>query len=244
MNVLSIDFDYFQNTNVNCLKQCYPNGIDRINEQSTEAWLSYYTRTKTARELLKVNIYKPEYEKALKLIKSQDSKCTAMIANSHISIYKLICTEMEYRNEKKLWISNIDMHHDMFNDNPELDCGNWIEHIKNKYINTRMEWIANPISRLMYGLEGEQYDVIKTGIDTMKRNSFDVVFLCKSDNWLPPHLDCKFIEMAKCMINTFDNIRVQDTVLQERNYKELLNKTQKTLFNKKKSNKIEYEGRG
>ena len=52
------------------------------------------------------------------------------------------------------------MHHDIFNDNAELDCGNWISNlIKDNVIAKSspkeyksIRWIANPISLDTYGL--------------------------------------------------------------------------------------------
>ena len=216
MNVLSIDFDYFQNTDVDCLRHCYPNGIDRTAEESVEAWRGFYLLPDIAKRLNSVNLLVEEFEKAKELIQVQSPDCTTMVANSHISIYDFICDEMDRRGDKKLWISNIDMHHDMFNENPALDCGNWIGHIQEKYQKTRMEWIANPVSREMYGLEDAQFDMIKTGIAAMKQKSFDVVFLCRSDNWLPPHLDSHFTELAECMIDAFPNIEVEQMAMKER----------------------------
>lgn len=216
MNVLSIDFDYFQNVSVDCLHRCYPNGIDRINEQSVKEWSSRYSQHGIASELRSVCLLDDEFDMAKELIQAQSPDCIAMVANSHISIYDLICDEMERREDAKLWISNIDMHHDMFNENPTLDCGNWIGHIQDRFQTARMEWIANPISREMYGLDDPQYDMIKTGIAAMKRKTFDVIFLCRSDNWLPPHLDSRFTELAECMIDTFHNIEAEHTALEER----------------------------
>ncbi len=216
MNVLSIDFDYFQNTDVECLRHCYPNGIDRTAEESIKVWNSFYVRTDAAKRLKSVNILDDEFDKAKELIQAQSPVCVAMIANSHLSIYNLICDEMDRRRDKKLWISNIDMHHDMFNENPALDCGNWIGHIQEKYQKTRMEWIANPVSREMYGLEDAQFDMIKTGIAAMKQKQFDVVFLCRSDNWLPPHLDGRFAELAKCMTDTFHSVDIEQTAITKR----------------------------
>lgn len=216
MNVLSIDFDYFQNTSVGCLRTCYPNGIDRLNEQSVEEWKNYYSRASSAKQLKAVSLLDDEYDMAKALIQSQSPESTAVVANSHISIYDLICDEMERQGDNRLWISNIDMHHDMFNENPALDCGNWIGHIQDKFPNTRMEWIANPVSREMYGLEEAQFDMIKIGIAAMKVKTFDVVFLCRSDNWLPPHLDSRFTELAECMIDAFPNIEVEQMAMQER----------------------------
>ena len=77
---------------------------------------------------------------------------------------------------------------------------NWLSFIKNE-IDTNITWVANGISKEVYGLEGKGFDVIGTDLTAIKNHTWDVIFLCRSDNWLPPHLDSHFTDFAEFIID-------------------------------------------
>ena len=68
----------------------------------------------------------------------------AMITNSHVCIFDFIMDEYKSGEYKRLNLVNIDMHHDMFNENETVDCGNWVSHIVKEIPKTRIRWISNP----------------------------------------------------------------------------------------------------
>ena len=211
MNVLSIDFDYFQSVSKNCIEECYPDGIDLNTSLSTIVWSRYYNNPFTKDKLNKVVINENELNEAINLLYKQNEKCPVRIANSHIHIYDFICEYAQKRKADRLYITHIDMHHDMFNDNDELDCGNWLLKISEKY-KTGIEWIANPISREMFGLNESQFDIIRTSIADVKPRKYDIIFLCRSDNWLPPHLDIHFQRLIKEIAIHFPKAKIETSV--------------------------------
>ncbi len=99
------------------------------------------------------------------------------------------------------------MHHDFFNDNEKVDCGNWISHIFNEYgrENIYFKWIANPISLDVYGFTSEEKSIINaaTSLEDICDEKYDYIFLCRSDNWLPPHLDREFYKITDVIRSHF-----------------------------------------
>ena len=76
-------------------------------------------------KLAEVSLLFDEYDALLTLLYKQNRNCPVMIANSHSHIYGFIHSYLR----GKIQITNIDMHHDIINDNAELDCGNWISNL-------------------------------------------------------------------------------------------------------------------
>ena len=88
LNVLSIDFDYFQNVSKDVLMNCYPAGLDLSTELSIFTWSGYYNNPKSAKELQKVEILEDELNHLKKLLLSDriSDDADVMITNSHVFI--------------------------------------------------------------------------------------------------------------------------------------------------------------
>lgn len=142
-SVLSIDFDYFQDVTPEILAE-YPDGIDVSSELSTIIWGSKYCFSK--RNILEIKPLSDEISLLRDLLKKQDLETKILISQSHREIYEWIHDNVSIGEQLKL--INIDMHHDMINDNKKVDCGNWVTFIMNEYGRDNMyfRWIANPVS--------------------------------------------------------------------------------------------------
>lgn len=230
LKVLSIDFDYFQNVLKETVQLCYPDGIDLPTELSTIVWSGYYANPKTNKLLNDVTCNIDELN-ILKHILKNNCLSTApiVVANSHVHIYEFIHQQMQSFNAETCSIVNIDMHHDLFNDNPKIDCGNWLSHISDEIENCHISWIANKISKDTYGLNDIPDDLIKTSLNEIINCKFDIVFLCRSDNWLPPHLDTYFTELVNFIQQKFINIYAEKDITKPRDYMKLVNK-QKQIY--------------
>lgn len=129
-------------------------------------------------------------------IKTINNKIPVMIASSHVKIYNFIHDHCNIND--KLNITNIDMHHDMFDAAPDkIHCGNWLKVIISEYKTVNTTWICNPVS-----LENMNKPDINTIIDDLtgiKNIDFDMIFLCRSDNWTAPQLDKYFVILAECL---------------------------------------------
>ncbi len=192
MNVLSIDFDYFQNVSEELIYD-YPDGVEMDNDLSTIVW----ARRMVGNEAIgKVKILNEEYNDVIRLLTRQNNVKCIMISQSHADIYDFIKDNV---TGKQIAITNIDMHHDMFNDKEEVDCGNWLGHIAKEYDAT-ITWVENPISRKVYSVKEDPFSRIRSHVASLAGSQYDLIFLCRSNTWLPPHLDKKFDELKNFLI--------------------------------------------
>lgn len=218
LNVLSIDFDYFQKVSRDILLNDYPAGCDLSTELSIYTWSGYYNNPKSAKELQKVEILEDELNHLKKLLLSDclSDDADVMITNSHVFIYDLI--------------------HDFVNGSEEVDCGNWVSHLYKDYgDHFKFNWVVNPISREMFDLNEEIFDkkLLKSLAD-IKIKDFDVVFLCRSDNFFAPHLDPYFDEIVRLIESRFHDIRIEKSVNEVRDYRKydsMYEKLHKSLKN-------------
>lgn len=208
MNVLSIDFDYFQVVDKDILKD-YPDGIDLPTELSEIVWGSKYAYSS---DIEKVTVNQNELDILFSIISHMDQQTPVCISQSHKEIYSFI-HKLQPNTAKPLKVVNVDMHHDYFNDNRELDCGNWISYLSDEYTKFKWMWIANPISLDVYEAE-EIKPLVKQSLTEIEDLRFDVLFLCRSDNWVPPHLDKSFIDLIDVIQNRFTEkmIEIKDDV--------------------------------
>ncbi len=199
-NVLSIDFDFFQKVTCNTIVDSYPDPHDLTTDMSAFVWSQYYANDISKKRVMEVKTDYPALKFTEQIIKRNIDptglKCHTMIANSHKHLYDFI-HEVIPDTDAKITIYNMDMHHDMFGKNPEdsVDCGNWANHIKDEYANSKYIWICNPISEEMY--PSELPDEIWKNYSLIAGVKFDIIFLCRSDGFVPPHLDKDFEKLAR-----------------------------------------------
>ena len=215
LNVLSIDFDFFQVVDIETLLSSYPDGHDVPTSLSNIIWSGYYANKGTRERLEKVKPYHERLEEIrFMVIENAGRKPPkAMVTNSHVHIYDFIMNEFESTPYQGLNIVNIDMHHDMFNDNEELDCGNWLNHISKAIPQTKITWIANPVSKEAYGMDSQRFEMVKTDFESIKEKTWDLIFLCRSDIWSPPHLDIYFDSLAKLIMKTSSECRYTSDIM-------------------------------
>ena len=218
LNVLSIDYDFFQTVDIDTLATCYPDGHDLPTEIANVIWATYYAASFTRRKLEKVGVDAEKLNELRHIImKNADrNPPKAMITNSHVCIFDFIMDEYKRGGYKRLNLVNIDMHHDMFNENETLDCGNWVSHIVKEIPKTRIKWISNPVSKEAYGLTDRKFEIIENDFKSIRDKKWDLVFLCRSDIWTPPHLDKEFIDIANLIMETSAECRYMPVVMTSR----------------------------
>ena len=229
MRILSIDFDYFQKVNKETL-MLYPDGIDNSTALSEIIWAGHYATN--AEELMKVRIDEGELYHLIHIIYQQRGSIPVRIAQSHKGIYSFIHDIYDFAENMR--IVNIDMHHDMSNDNDFLDCGNWLKHVltevKDAGLDYQFDWIANEVSDEVYGFNEEIRSRVKTSIKSIADEVFDAIFLCRSDMWLPPHLDPFFTPLCDNIIEHFNNVEIESKILQPRRYYQEATKSIKMMI--------------
>lgn len=215
--VLSVDFDFFQNVTKNQLRN-YPDGIDLPTKTTEIIWSIKYAEDKYRQEkdnVRNVKLYKTLYKQLLTILRKQNPEIPVLFANSHIHTYDFIA---ENHDNRKIELYNIDFHHDIINDNPKLDCGNWIKFLIDNYPVHKAYWITRKQSVKIYGFTQKEIEQMHISFDfsRIKDLKFDAVSICRSDTWTPPHLDCHFDEILKICQNHFENIRAEKNIMQPR----------------------------
>ena len=227
LKVLSIDFDFFQNVNRETLNH-YPDGVDLSTELSKAVWAGKYVSLCKESEMIKnVTVDMLRLSQLLDILENQDCDIPVMIAQSHKSIYDFIHEHMD--EENSVSIVNIDLHHDMFNDNIELDCGNWISHIKNDYPKTTITWITREVSLECYGLTVKDKIPFALDFSEIADEQFDIVFICRSDAWLPPHLDTYFDDVVNFCSYKFNHAVAQNCVLDVRDISDIVEQEEQVM---------------
>lgn len=239
LKVLSVDFDYFQKVTVDTIRNYYPDGIDLPTELSTIVWSGYYANDRTRNKLSSVTILNDELNLLRKLLTSKDNfrvSTPVLIANSHACIYDFIHEYIDIYDATDVNIVNIDMHHDFFNNHETLDCGNWLSHIYNDYPNhCNISWIANPVSNLCYEFDQTLNSIVQNSIRSIQDFKFDILFLCRSDNWLAPHLDCHFDNLVKLISLRFPNVCIEKSVQTPRDIHSIANNIRKAYLTQSQS---------
>lgn len=217
MKILSIDFDYFQDVTSEVITTCYPDGKDLPTWLTVATWTNHYASTYD--QLMSVKIDEKHFEQIKQILRNQAFETPCMAVQSHKHIYEFIKKHFSDKYHGAA-IVNIDMHHDCFNDNEELDCGNWVSHIVKDIPKCQVTWIANKISEEVYGIESLK-GIVKYDFDSILSTKFDLIFLCRSDTWMPPHLDPYFDELYHILLNNFYSTMVDSQITEPRNFEEI-----------------------
>ena len=217
MKILSIDFDYFQDIpDAKNISLYYPDGVDHPTYLSEIIWGSKYAFHK--KEIEQTMIREDELFVLENMLLAQNEKIPVLITQSHKHIYDFV---NEHKDDN-LTIMNADLHHDIINNNKCVDCGNWAGHLIKENEGANFLWITHPLSKEVYGFTEQDSDVFDTitlsGLSKVKNEKFDAVFLCRSDNWFPPHLDKYFVETVSLIKDKFDNVILEKDVDKPRNY--------------------------
>ena len=221
LKVLSIDFDFFQNAEPQTLIDCYPDGKDLSTDLTMLTWMTHYAVKPVYNKLMDVTINLERLGELEEILLNQKYKTPYMAVQSHIHIYDFIKNHFSDKYDG-CRIVNIDMHHDCFNDNPEVDCGNWVGHIIKDLPDCQVSWIANPSSEEVYGVKSLK-NVISYDFDSIRNAKFDLIFLCRSDTWTPPHLDPYFDELYQILTNNFEGGMIDPQITKPRDFEEIKN---------------------
>ena len=182
--ILSIDFDYFLDTDIDTRNDKFPDGQDDIPPNELESlWNYFYDKYP---EILNIGVINDFYICCDILSHLRPDK--VFIADSHKDIAELFPL---IDPEDDLEVINVDFHHDNYiSSGDKLDCANWVRHLKIQRPNTEIKWIKREDSdsnSLLGEFPYEQTEDLNT-----IEGGFDYVFLCFSPEWTPPHLRSYF----------------------------------------------------
>ena len=175
--ILSIDFDYFINTDIETRNTLFPDGIEKSEALCSGEWIITYNYHP---ELLEITIIDDSF-KMYDFLENHE-KGEVFIYNSHREIKKIL----DLLKDEPLEVVNIDFHHDNYiSSGDTLDCANWVRHLMTNKPDTKFTWIRREDSELE-SLEGAFPYQHTT--EFKLEGEFDYIFLCFSPEWTPPHL--------------------------------------------------------
>lgn len=187
MRILSIDFDYFIGTDIDTRNDLFPDGSDNLDVQFlTKLWEEFYNEFPHIKDIDVIDSY---YDLA-KHIQSENYILNKdmFVANSHGDIYKIL---KDIPVEEPIDIVNVDFHHDyyhFFSRDNDLNCGNWVRRLYENRSDANITWCKRRDSDIRT-LDGEfPHTIINEDIASLLNNKYDIIFLCLSPEWTPPHL--------------------------------------------------------
>ena len=217
-NILSVDFDYFQNPSLSTFKK-YPVGIDLPPDMSNAFWRE--TLREHSKDIAAVPFDRKEFSLLISILTSLPSDISVQVAFSHVEAYCFARRIAERWHSSCVNLVNVDMHHDIINENDSLDCGNWIGKLLEEKKVGKFNWVAKPLSKEMYGLTDEEFVSMKghIGLETLADHCFDAVFICRSNPWVPPAFDEYFSKLVGCCEKHFNSnaLKMELEVAQKRN---------------------------
>lgn len=195
--ILSIDWDFFLNCPIELRRNFEPYSDE------VEQWSTIYKKFKCLKSIPSIN--NDDYKFIIDFVNSQNCS-NIYISNSHEVLYDLIINELlaeKYSEEEisdniNLDITNIDFHHDCYHSilgSTPLNCASWLSCLYERHnFDINSLWIGHNNSYDFWDVFC--IDQYSTNIKDIKKHQYDMIFICKSKEYMPPHLDNWFIEMV------------------------------------------------
>jgi|GEM_PF-6401741 len=213
INILSIDFDFFQLADPQVFVRAYPEAFDLESDLSASVWARQLAAHE--KDLDTVRLYSDKLDQLTDILGGQKPDIPLMAAQSHLEAYEFSLRLMESTSAKKVSLFNIDMHHDISNDSKTINCGNWLGRLRQNAIpEMEVTWIASPASRNTGAVEEIDAKLIMDDLSILNDKEFHGIFLCRSDSWLHPKFDGDFTRLLDFLCRHFTNV----TILKENGF--------------------------
>lgn len=219
LRVLSIDWDYLVNATMEERLYMFPDGG---NENLPTGILDYIWASRYAEnpKLAEIAVDEPDMENLKQFIlKSCNNRTRIIIADSHKHIFDSV--SKAHKKAQPVTIINVDFHHDCYGENNSsvVDCGNWVTQL---FVNKENRLNMDLSQSKYYWVKRDDSDDLEKSyewchtisIDDMKSLEefpFDLLFICRSGVWSPPHLDNEFLKLCNwCRAHITSLIGIKD----------------------------------
>lgn len=193
INVLSIDWDYFIDASLPVRHALFPDGgnEDLAEQIRSVIWLGLYA---SKPQLESIGILKTPLQELIEVITENSSpQVKVMMADSHKHIYNFIQENKQKMDAVNL--VNIDFHHDAFKPRIDVNCGNWLTHALSDFPpESQFTWIARQDSPLEDIHDSQRIQIVREDFSLLFETEWDLIYICRSGMWSPPHLDETFIK--------------------------------------------------
>jgi hypothetical protein len=210
LKILSIDWDYFIDATLEQRVALFPDGNDRLgNEINKIVWQTRYGSE--GEELSSIRLDEESFNSTMDyLYRVRNNHLSpyvnTVITNSHKYLYYFVTEHST--SDRPIKMFHIDYHTDSYGYKEEVDCGNWVDHL-DKYLDDRarkfstIKWLGRYDSeeninspKLIKRTDIDGY--IERTVDKFFHGNIpDLIFICKSNQWSPPHLDDHFDKMSE-----------------------------------------------
>lgn len=217
MRVLSIDWDYFMDASYSERMMLFPDGGNEELPEVVQSiiWGGRYGDPRLA----KIGVVKSAVAKTKEIIKRGETGDTFyMIVDSHKHIYDFVC-RIAGENSENIEVYNIDFHHDLYGKitDEKLNCGNWIYQLMKRFRGLiEFKWIARKDSEEM---KFPRFKTVVEDLSVLNGMKFEIIFICRSGMWSPPHLDGEFKKAFEWIAKT-KRVYLQEGIFESRYTKE------------------------
>lgn len=216
-NILSIDWDFFVDATANERYMLFPdNGNENIsNDIQNICWAGRYIDPKLSR----ITIDQFAINTITKLFNNVSyNPIKVHVFDSHKHCYDLV-KKVIYAGVSISRLTNIDFHHDCYSyDIEEVNCGNWLVKLMTEYPEIDYTWIKRKDSEDL-SKDGDFVACsqlnISEDLSEIFNCTWDLVFICKSSVWSPPHLDGDFYNLVASAVRS-RNSYVESGVMDSR----------------------------
>lgn len=193
LRILSIDFDYFVNPTALQRALYFPDGGREMSDTlNTFVWAGAYAHSKIATKkagneknsLMQVELLKKPLQTIHNIVMAQGD-IRYMVADSHAHSYDFI---NENWDGSVTELYNVDFHHDTFDVGEGVHCGNWLRWLLNDGTVDVAYWVNQPDSELADNMTQ------MIPLSELPKTGYDLVYICRSGWWTPPHMDEAFIK--------------------------------------------------
>lgn len=199
VSILSIDFDYFIAATAQERELYFPPGADEIaGDKLQSMWEERY---RLFPQLRGIGVTAQFFAMKNFLALSRVGRDRLFTSDTHKSIKRLIDAVPK---RQPVSIVNIDFHHDyyhFFRGGNYLNCGNWLRRVLEERPETRVKWIRREDSQI-HSLEGEVPFEHTTELQSIFHRYYDLVFICRSPEWSPPHLSSRYQELVSSVLGS------------------------------------------
>lgn len=190
IRVLSIDFDYFLDTDLATREHCFPAGADRMEAALLESlWQLVYREFPWIGEMGVIPSFEEICERVRGILEKNPGVQRRQ-ALSHKEIGGM------FSQGKTYLIHHIDFHHDYYiGQNPHrLDCSNWLRLVMEAHPESQVIWYCRENS-VRSSIAGEFPHATRRDLQGLLE-MYDCIFLCFSPEWSPPHLQGTYHRLA------------------------------------------------
>lgn len=215
LQILSIDYSFFQNVNYETFKTLYPTPYTDQEAYIDKVWMSRYKDPKTKELLEEVHVNEEELFYIRHLLSSIIPEKLFVFENQ-ANINTVLIPELQTIRSPKINIYHISMYSgiESLTKEEKANITNWITEIKRYVQSLRLTWAYNQISPALTSTDKLKNTDIHGSIkELLKNREFDTVFLCKNPNITPPHLDKEFNKLATFIKKTFSYTQIKPETL-------------------------------